>query len=70
MKVDKPGVLLEWEFKSEPKGIAFGMFYCRKESASQTEVRSVCVCVCVCVCVRACACACVCVVRVNMRYSM
>lgn len=47
MKVEKPGVLLEWEFRSEPKGIAFGMFYSRKDSASRSEV-SVCACVCMC----------------------
>lgn len=41
LKIEKPGVLLEWEFKSEPKGIAFGMFYCEKDNASRNEVSGV-----------------------------
>ena len=38
LKIEKPGVLLEWEFRTEPKGIAFGIFYRRKEGSSQSEV--------------------------------
>ena len=38
LKIEKPGVLLEWEFRSEPKGIAFGMFYRQKDGSLRSEV--------------------------------
>lgn len=62
LKIEKAGILLEWEFRSEPKGIAFGMYYQRKENGSRSEVSGVrcygCVWGVVCVCVRCCVSEC------------
>ena len=64
--VDKSGTVVLWEFRTDPKGIAFGLTYQENENGKEEEVcvcvcMYVCVSVCMCVCLSVCLCACACV---------